>query len=70
MIAIGLLVAAGILLLITSLAISWRRRVGDRRRLDVFAAQLAAEQRMDALTRNTLAEMRRIVRQAGREPQV
>lgn len=45
----------------------WSHRRNDRGQLDVVSAQLATEARMDALTRATLAEMRRIAREASRE---
>ena len=60
-----LLLAALICILLGACAQAWLRGTADRRRLDQFAAQLSVEAQMDALTRATLANMRRLIRENG-----
>jgi len=48
-------------LLAGALARGWLLMPGERKRLQVFAAQLQAEARIDALTRTTIHDMRRAV---------
>ncbi len=49
-------------LLLALLAYAWLSSAADRYQLDCFRLQLETEQRMDALTRATLAEMRWVTR--------
>lgn len=62
----------GELLLVTVVGLAllvllWRHASADRQRLHDFATQLAAEARMEALTRATITEMRRVAREAARD---
>jgi len=61
--ALLLLILIGLLPL---LVLAYRHGLEDRRRLEVIAARLQAEARMDALTRATITEMRRVVRDEAR----
>jgi hypothetical protein len=62
-----ILLLTGLVCLLLALAGSPLRLTADRRRLQCFTLQLQTEQYIDALTRNTLAEMRRAAREAQQD---